>query len=1283
MNLPTLVYDPPGAFRRIVAAWQEQQEKRAYGGMWALAGYSFQAGVYLLDFCRNLIAERPLPSIEELSDIVCPADGRLIAVIQVKRTLTRDTLKRALSEFALILQLVRDRNELGLLDSLRFQVACRRREPNVVWPWPLDATSYEETFTKSNTVTAFLADPFIVEQADPIGDLWALLWANGVRDPQHTINAAAGRLLDSFGRPEFLPALHRDLVSLFESAPRRAEKSRVGTLLHVEDVRPDPEAVDSRRYVVGGGFGFKEVREGCFKPRPRIFNSLRAEFERWLADGEDRLSEREIPILWIDGRSGEGKSVLLRQLVAHVLLYQPDRLPIFEVSRELVPQALKERRDAGHVVLLAVDDLYAIGNREAWDESLSHLLETDLPPVFILTCGPTEQREEFERRFAEPIRVTRFTVPQLDEEERQQFIDWFSLRVGRARKKTQVTENALLVQVMFELSEGTTLVEFSRRFRRRIERAGALLAVQRILALSSLYLETPVDLLTQSTERDAIRRLSAADQLHFRLGNDSVDFAHAHLAGEILRPVLEASYSQIPWEIAWARVLSIVLAVPHETLPSHFHQRVVERFASTPRLAIPSRARALAELYEIHLAANQGLPAFRLLATWLSTLVQYPDTQFSPSPIDRAICAIGSDELSDQVLPDVVAPLWGLAHRTAIAKEELGRLCWRVLLRSGHGHHIVAFLRQASYEQAHRERALEWLEKNVEDPQAYALLAALVNDAPQDAGIRRRALAWLNENYDSVDAFSVLVACVNAEPADSAVRERAVGWLQKHREHGGACYVLAALVKAAFSDEGIREHVAAWLNRNPGNRYISPVLAACLKAAPCDVDACRHALGWLNKNPENAYAFPVLVALVNAAPNNVEIRRRAFAWLKETPEDVNAFPVLVALVNAAPDDAEIRGQVTAWLERNPKPSYAGPVLAAILKAKPTDPEILRSSIAWLRPDPEHAYASAYLLVALVNAQPNDATIRARAVTWLEQNRHHPYTSSFLLTALVNAQPNDATIRSRAVALLLEQNSGRINSLGLLTALACAAPNDTTIREFAMNWLAMNSGQQNSSWLLTALLKTAPSDPEIQRHAGAWLEKNPRHAYVPQVLALLLSAAPDDAAIWTQAVDWLEKNPRHVYAPQVLIPLVRFSPHDREIRSHALAWLEKNPENPRYLHVLVVVLRPEPNDAPIRAQAVDWLQRNPGHTYAPKVLAPLLSAAPNDATIRTQAVDWLKKNPSHAYAPQVLIPLLRVSPNDGEIRACATVWLDQNRENTLARRVDAMLKSGLRRPVRPS
>jgi hypothetical protein len=67
-----------------------------------------------------LAVGRSLPSIEELSDILCPDDARATAVVQVKRTLTRAKLAQALKEFAWIVRLIHDRHEATLLDSLRY-----------------------------------------------------------------------------------------------------------------------------------------------------------------------------------------------------------------------------------------------------------------------------------------------------------------------------------------------------------------------------------------------------------------------------------------------------------------------------------------------------------------------------------------------------------------------------------------------------------------------------------------------------------------------------------------------------------------------------------------------------------------------------------------------------------------------------------------------------------------------------------------------------------------------------------------------------------------------------------------------------------------------------------------------------------------------------------------------------------------------------------------------------------------------------------------------------------
>src|SRR6202035_3972983 len=121
------------------------------------------------------------------------------------------------------------------------------------------------------------------------------------------------------------------------------------------------------RIVVGSGFGFSELRQGCFRNRTLIFADLWTNFTSWISEHESRSRDREIPVFWIDGRSGEGKSVLFRQLVAHYLLRYQDRFPVFEVEREKVPVAIKERREApDRPVLLVTDDLYAVRDRESW-----------------------------------------------------------------------------------------------------------------------------------------------------------------------------------------------------------------------------------------------------------------------------------------------------------------------------------------------------------------------------------------------------------------------------------------------------------------------------------------------------------------------------------------------------------------------------------------------------------------------------------------------------------------------------------------------------------------------------------------------------------------------------------------------------------------------------------------------------------------------------------------------------------------------------------------------------
>jgi hypothetical protein len=671
---------------------------------------------------------------------------------------------------------------------------------------------------------------------------------------------------------------------------------------------------------------------------------------------------------------------------------------------------MKERAEAlDRPVLLAVDDLYAVRDRESWDERLSEAIETDLPPVCILACGPTEQCEEFERRFMDPFRVTRFTVSHFAETERKEFIEWFTRRTGKAAgHKLVATKNALLVQVIFELSEGTTLAAFARRFGKRLELSGALAAVQRILSLSALYLETPLEFLAQTDERDAISRLSQDDQRHFRLGAESVDFAHAHLAGEILRPILGISYS-LSWEIAWARQLSAVLKVPRDRLPQYTHEAVVNRLSRTPRLSAASRASALRELYESHVSANQGTPAGYLLADWLRALIACPEMTLQPSPIDYALSAIRSPGDSDQFPPEVAIHLWHLGDRTGVAREELDQICWSFLLRvSGRypkGPSVVMWYLGASSPPAvYRQRGLGWLDDNPQHSQAYALLASLVSDAPTDVGVRGRAFKWLDHNRHHPQVYYLLAPLVSGAPTDVEIRRRALQWLDENPQHPQAYHLLASLVSSAPTDVEVRRRALQWLNENPQHPHAYLLLAPLTKGAPTDTEIRRRALRWLDENPEHPQTYILLAPLASGAPNDVEIRGRAFQWLDGNPGHPQAYQILASLASGALTDVEIRRRAFRWLDDNSQHLQAQELLKSLAACATTDVEIRRRAFHWLDDNPQHPQAHE-LLRSLVAAAPTDAEIRHRAVAWLDSNPQHPQTAQ-VLTVLIARSPDD-------------------------------------------------------------------------------------------------------------------------------------------------------------------------------------------------------------------------------------------------------------------------------------
>ena len=99
------------------------------------------------------------------------------------------------------------------------------------------------------------------------------------------------------------------------------------------------------------------------------------------------------------------------------------------------PVKLAPREASDERLVIAMDDLYAPGNREGnWlRETLQALFSTSWSRLpWILTCGPTEQLKEFKKRVAtEPdIKLVPIQIANLNRDEQRSHHAWYESHTG-------------------------------------------------------------------------------------------------------------------------------------------------------------------------------------------------------------------------------------------------------------------------------------------------------------------------------------------------------------------------------------------------------------------------------------------------------------------------------------------------------------------------------------------------------------------------------------------------------------------------------------------------------------------------------------------------------------------------------------------------------------------------------------------------------------------------------------------------------------------------------------
>ena len=367
---------------------------------------------------------------ERLSDLLTVESGRAVTLTQIKKTATRKTVRSALEELWLIHQLAA-RKTPRLADKLRYRVLASHGTESEIKAALSDW--HPERSPDPGDLSLFLQKVSPAIEPDPEDELLALL-ANKLDcgNPLDLVYRWLGLLQDATAEGGLFEATAKFIWSdLHQLRGSDSESRPPGIYIWETGDQPPPE-VSHGGFLSGSQPQVRHLSEGFFAPRPEVYAALTDHAEAWIdSDPAGQDQGLRVPVFWIDGRSGSGKSVALLHLLAR--LHERGRGPILWIADkvEALPRTLRWARRLqrkGRPVIIGLDDPFAPAEQmEAaalWREALTVIQDAregnrsdEVPLLFC--CGPSEQAEALQAEMSRDVLLETHTLPVEEEEELQ------------------------------------------------------------------------------------------------------------------------------------------------------------------------------------------------------------------------------------------------------------------------------------------------------------------------------------------------------------------------------------------------------------------------------------------------------------------------------------------------------------------------------------------------------------------------------------------------------------------------------------------------------------------------------------------------------------------------------------------------------------------------------------------------------------------------------------------------------------------------------------------------
>jgi len=900
------------------------------GGPWSLAGFAYQFRCYLSVLFARLEQQDEqyqLPAMEQLSDILDPHVD-YCRIIQVKLTLTKAKLGDVLAEAYYLTEHVLAEKP-DLIDFIRFQIICdgwdgQRAEPKDIDMNDVIKEGMGHKHIWNRMLVQFDEQKPIRVGIDQLSTLYSRLWQLGIKEPKEFIEQCNGKLLESFHNPaQDSSNVEQELEKLFQNL-RDPTLKIFGRFLTRADFRRSKNVPWSGRELISREPGLDSLRDGRFFPRSSIMSELSSRFSQWLHDLTP--DAERVPVFFIEGRRGDGKSVALLQLANNIVDLFPGVM-LFHVNKQgQLPELIKSAEQLasslppGKRIYFLVDDLFSSTDQEEWLDRLKQAIKDVRQRIALITCGTSVQKECFAAQCRTQVSVTPYLLRPPQAAELRDIVAWYNQRTGANRPLEDfIAVDKYLVQFFFELARGVHLGTFADNMRRDLSKKNYE-RVRTIFAADCLDLPVPLALFPDNEDLSDLVGLSKELPLTFHDGNLSsicssnyIQPSHPILSRAILeywhdgRLSIEEDFALELEKLLQAFLKQDDTSMAETLLKQLLHYPYQCDSTTGDFLAMPEQKSLINHIYAVHLRSNSDQPAIKILGRWIELSRRIANLGLSPEPLEFAVKIMENLTDPSKLTGLMVSATWLISEQRP--NDEAMRIsalvrssCERYPDTPGIAHALARIASLSGHRNASdlRDYLSDWLKQNPGNRDAYSLASQLLSNYPADARVFQNCLSWARkavENNPNVgDVIKTLLKTNN--------RKKQVGTRSEATRHATQ----------------VKELALEWLNKGDNWKSVQgfPIIAALLNAHASCLKVVELALEWVRHQESNyqtyGLAHQVLEPLVRSGWREEEVLNATFKWIKAQTGNPHIYLVWRPLVKKYPE--RYSQQAFEWLVQN-------------------------------------------------------------------------------------------------------------------------------------------------------------------------------------------------------------------------------------------------------------------------------------------------------------------------------------------------------------------------------